>query len=215
MGERIGKITESIKQNSRKVGALAAIGGFGLFAVGCGTETHTLSEARQIADKKYVRAWDHASPAGKFLLQYLRVSYADVVKHKDDQFYVDSTYRFAFNDGCLGGTSYDIAGGEFNVSASASGFLTSASAHAQGKIPAAAASAYVSNRDPNILEVQSGHDHPYVLTFSGLEGNGKLVPATQQTENVLRTWGCHEGPKGYTVVGNLDQPSINPNLSIK
>jgi hypothetical protein len=190
MGERLSTATRKAKENIKKPLAVIAIGTTALAAAGCGNEMHTLSEAKQIAANKYAAAWNHASPAGKFLMQYLRVGYADVTKHRGDGYGpVESLWRFTYNDGCLGGTSYDIAGGEFDVSASAEGFLSSVSVNASGRIPAAAASAYVSDKNPDILRVQSGHDHPHILTFSGLEGNGSLAPATQETENVLNTWG--------------------------
>jgi hypothetical protein len=213
---KLSRGAEFAKQNVKKGLALAAIGGTAIVAGGCGAETHNFHEAHQAANKKYERAWDHASPAGKFLMQYLRVVRADVVKHKDDSHAVDEVYEFKFNDGCLGGTSYDIAGGHFNVSASASGFLSSASAHAEGTIPTAAASAYVSDKNPDVLRVQSGHDHPQVLTFRGVQGDGPLIPIGQTTLDVLKTWGCHEGPKGSELITDKDLglPPADPNAFI-
>lgn len=213
MKEQIGEIAKTTKEKAKKVAALAAIGGAGILASGCGEETHTLPEAKKIAANKYKAAWNHASPAGKFLIQYLRVGYADVSKHRTDDGYIDSTYTFAFNDGCLGGTSYDIAGGKFDVSASAGGFLSHAEVHAEGTIPAAAANAYVSDKKPDVLSVESGHDNSRNLTFSGVEGNGELVPVGQQTKNVLNTWGCQIGPKGYEVVNTYTE-SVDRNLYV-
>ena len=216
MSERLARIKEGAKRNGRKIGTLAAIGGLSLLASACGTETHTVNEARQTAEAKYRQAWDHATPAGKFVLQYLRVSYADVVKERDDDssHNIDSVYQFAFNDGCLGGSSYDIIGGEFSADASAGGFLSSASVHVQGKIPAAAAYPYVSPSNPDVLKIKSGHDNAPVLVFSGLGTNSPLVPVTTQTKSELETWGCDEGGVTHAVVSqdgfshDLAQPTL-------
>jgi hypothetical protein len=214
MGERIGKVNESIKQNARKAGALVAIGGTALFATGCGsTETHTLPEARQIANKKYERVYDNTSPAGKFVVQYLRRSYADVVatRDSDNNYDVSSFYKFQFNDGCLGGSAYDIAGGDFhiNVTASGSGLFSSSSADANvnGRFPAAAANAYVSDKHPDLLRIESGHTNTQPLVFHGVQGGETLEPVSQHTKNVLSTYGCEEGPAGYAVEhGDFLQP---------
>ena len=222
MGERIDRATESIKRNAKRFTALAAIGGVSLLAAGCGSnETHSLKDAKQIANERYQRVYDESSPVGKFALQYLRRAFVDVSAARDDGDGgggITSLYRFQFNDGCLGGSAYDVAGGDFHirVSASGAGLFSSAEANGSvnGRVPAAAANAYVDNRHPDVLRIQSGHDSTPPLIFDGVDGTDGLDPVTQYTENVLSTYGCSEGPAGYSTL-NGDFLTVHAQLFLK
>jgi hypothetical protein len=180
---------------------IAAIGGLSALALaGCGESgIHSRKAARAVAAAKFDSTYDGASPAGKYMLQFLRATQIDIMSSNNGGFNLDSNHgtssydQFFFGSACLQNTAYDTAGGEINVQASASGFLNSSSASANGNIPTAAAYADIDPKNPDDLIIESGHANSINLTFSGIEGDAPLQPANTQTKNVLATYGCESG----------------------
>jgi len=199
MGERLHVIKESLK----KPLALAAIGGTALFAAGCGAGIGSKEVAKEEAVARYDNTFKHSSPAGKYMLQYLRTTEIDIKKSDDMILFIhdgptSTWHKFFFNNGCLQNTAYDTAGGALNLTAEADGFFSSATAQAQGNIPTAAAYAMIDPKNHDDLIVESGHSDSVNLRFSGLESGDPLKPANAQTRNVLETYGCKTGiPSGY------------------
>jgi hypothetical protein len=155
----------------------------------------------EVADR-YARTFDNASPAGRFALQYLtetdiaveaRQREANngqgflgwVTGDNEDIIARVVTYR----NGCLNKSSYDINGGD--IEGIISGVFTSG--YIQGDIPTAGASAFVDSADPDKLIVASGQANSRDLTFSGLIEGDELIPANQQTVDILDTYGCTSG----------------------
>ena len=216
MGERLNQTVEKVKHNGRKLAALAAIGGVGLLAAGCGAGVGSKKVAEKEAVARYDNAFKNSSPAGKFMLQYLRTTEIDI-KKSDDMFlfiHVGPTstwHKFFFNNGCLQNTAYDTAGGALNLKAEAGGFFSSAQAQAHGNIPTAAAYALIDPKNPDDLIVESGHTDSVNLLFSGLESGDPLMPANAQTQNVLDTYGCKTGvPSGYKEVNGYELQHTSP-----
>src|SRR5690606_317437 len=110
----------------------------------------------------YENTYRNSSPAGKFMLQYLRATEIDIKKSDDMLFFIhngpsSTWHQFFFNNGCLQNTAYDIAGGALNLEAESSGFFSSSSAGAEGNIPTAAAFALIDSKNPDDLIIESGH----------------------------------------------------------
>lgn len=156
-------------------------------------------EALRTAAPKYDQVYADASPAGKYALQFLTTT--DVVTtvrriepnngsgllglvsgDPDDKIKVNTR----FGDNCLANTAYDINGG--NIEGLITGLFVSGSI--EGEIPTAAANAYVASDSPDTLTIQSGHANSRDLSFRGLSNGSYLVPADQQTQDVLQTYGC-------------------------
>jgi hypothetical protein len=195
MGERTSKIVEGIRRNAMKAGALAAIGAVTLFAAGCGGDEgiHSKKEAEALATKDYDLTYKKATtPVERYLLQYIVPARVDILdKNGDDNSKtsdINTYHRFIFGNGCLQNTSYDIAGG--HIRGSFHGLFSGGYIH--GRVPTAGAEAYVDNRTPDILTIQSGNANSHDLHFSGAQGEPThLTPADQQTKNVVDlTNGC-------------------------
>lgn len=231
MKERVGEIAKISKEKVKRITALAAIGGLGLLASGCSVDfpphskseevtTHTIGEARKTALTKYRHGLKKISPAGKFAMQYLSSWNADVIKTKKSDYegetwQVKDFYRFQLGNACLRGTAYDIAGGNFSVSAEAGGLFSYSRAEAEGNMPAAAANAYVDSDRPNILVIQSGHADSIDLYFDNAQGADPLVPIGKKTKDVLDlTYGCDTGLVRHATVEPQDYPPIEPQHSI-
>lgn len=192
MSEVLGRIKDS-KLAKTVAGALVV----GTLFAGCGNpgKKISVSEARQSALFHYDKTFQLASPAGKFVLQYLRSSNVVIDKYQGAQDglfskdHTDNVYDFHVNNGCLENTAYDIAGGA--VKGSVSGFLVSGSVN--GNIPTAAAFAEINPQNPDQLIVKSGHTNSVDLHFNGLKQGQTLAPSDNQTSNVLNTYGCETG----------------------
>jgi hypothetical protein len=216
MNERVGEITKNVKEKAKRITAIASIGGAALLAAGCGSGIGSKETAQNEAVARYNKIFENSSPAGKFMLQYLRTTEIDIKKSDDMLLFIHvgptSTWRqFFFNNGCLQNTAYDIAGGALNLSAESSGLFSSSSAHAEGNIPTAAAFALIDSKNPDDLIIESGHSDSVSLRFSGLEGDQPLIPANAQTENVLETYGCNTGiPSGHKEVHGYDLNNTSP-----
>lgn len=204
MGERLNHTIERVKQNGRKVAALAAIGGVSLLAAGCGGgDGMPKQEAEKYATKDYELTWKKAtSPVDKYLMQYVAVTQIDILdKNGGDSHPNENLYhRFVYGNGCLQNTAYDIAGGR--IQGSFSGLLVSGSIH--GRMPSAAANAYVNSDKPNVLVIESGHANSRDLYFSGVDdGSDHLTPLGQQTKDELKTYGCvPAGHPEYSLVSS-------------
>lgn len=194
----IGQVREAVEKAGRKVGVATLAGLSTLALAGCSGGIHSRKEARAIAVNKFERTYDGASPAGKYMLQFLRTTQIDILDANNGSLGsgnggTQDYNQFFFGSDCLQNTAYDTAGGEINVQASASGFLDSSSASANGNIPTAAAYADIDPKNPNELIIESGHTNSVNLTFTGVEGDAPLQPANTQTKNVLATYGCEPG----------------------
>jgi hypothetical protein len=133
-----------------------------------------------------------ATPAGKFIIQYLHKTnlFVDQYPTAHGIFNADvQTWDTVINNGCLFNTAYDIEGGRLNVTAEGLFSYVNAS----GNNPAAAAFAEIDRKNPNDPIVESGHTNSVSLLFSGLESGHELVPANEQTINILTTYGCKVG----------------------
>lgn len=203
MGERLSTTTHRIKENLKKPLAIASLGGATLLAAGCGAGIGSKEVAKEQAVERYDNTFKNSSPAGKFMLQYLRTTEIDIKKSDDMILFIhngptSTWHQFFFNNGCLQNTAYDTAGGALNITAEADGLFSSATARADGNIPTAAAYALIDPKNPDDLIVESGHTDSVNLRFSGLESGQPLTPANAQTRNVLDTYGCNTGvPSGY------------------
>lgn len=197
MGERLTTATKKARENVKATVALLGIGAVAVFAAGCGAggAGYPKQEAEAYAKKDYDQTWAKASPAGKFIMQYLAHSQVVILGDTSHDNRYDY-HGFVFSNGCLQNTAYDIAGGRIN--GSFSGLFSSGSIN--GRVPTAAADAYVDVRKPDILTIQSGHAQSHDLRFKGVEGStDHLTPLDQQTRNVLATYGCmRAGEIGYT-----------------
>jgi hypothetical protein len=119
-----------------------------------------------------------------------------------------SRYQIQINNGCLEKTAYDIAGG--SLSGSWSGLFSGGSF--SGNVPTAAAYAYVNSEHPNDLTIESGHSNSINLHFTGADEGQELIPADQQTRNVLDTYGCRTGVAGLSRIdaqGMTSSPYIH------
>ena len=153
------------------------------------------NEAVSKAVDKYQELYQDASPAAKFVLQYLRPTDDRTPRYEGNSGILsflggrgDADYLVTINKGCLKKTAYDIAGG--SIEGSFSGLFSSGSVN--GDVPTAAAYAYVDGKNPDQMVVKSGHDESLDLHFSGVQNGSKLVPSDKQTEDVLSTYGCEE-----------------------
>ena len=200
-----------VRAKAKVLLSIGALAGTGAILGGCGG-SRDLTAAEKLAEQKYEQAYQGASPAGKFALQYLNRT--EVVLWKDDGSALESDaghkWDIIVNNGCLGGSAYNVNGGSINASANAGSFLSSASANVNAQVPAAAAYAYVNNKQPDSLIIHSGHVNSVDLHFTGVEGDSALAPADQQTLNVLDTYGCKLGIIEHGVVGQLDAPDSSP-----
>lgn len=166
------------------------------------------ANARAEAEAKYNKVFMQAPPAGKFALQYLtetkvvtRVRSIEPNNGNGLAGYLTGNFgsggehthiRTVFNDGCLNKTAYDINGGDI------SGVITGlfANGEVSGEVPTAAANPYWDPEKPDELVIQSGHSKSRDLHFKGVTEGRQLVPADQQTKNVLATFGCEVGVRG-------------------
>lgn len=153
------------------------------------------SEAEKAALVKYQRAYEAASPAGKFVLQYVETTKVAMSTRGSDDWGIldaldnESNWQVKVNNGCLKRTAYDIAGGQ--IKGEFSGVFSSG--YVEGDVPTAAAYAIVDEDNTNELVVQSGHSNSADLRFSGVNGTSPLKPADEQTRRVLDTYGCNDG----------------------
>ncbi|HUY85062.1 MAG TPA: hypothetical protein VMU97_00940 [Candidatus Dormibacteraeota bacterium] len=161
---------------------------------GCGyidSPVVPVKKAKAEATNQYDSQFQHASPVGKFALDYLRVTpisvYRDTFNDGAGWHYKDY-YEFDFGDACLASSAYNIAGG--SVHASADGLMSHAQVDANTP---ADAQAYVSSTHPNQLVITASGTDIKRLTFNGVESGLELVPANQQTQDVLSTYGCQPG----------------------
>lgn len=217
MAERLRAAGHKIKQLAKvglSIGALAVGGGL---LEGCagGKPDMSVSQAKPLAFAKYDDAFHRASPAAKFVLQYLRTTTVDVnvgeysdgdVIGTSDSY--EHAYQFTLGDTCLANSAYNISGGSIRASADASGFFTVASADVDAHIPAAAAYAYVASTKPDELVITSGHSDSRDLRFEGVTHGDALVPTDQQTRDILSTYGCVD-VGGYSYDGVVD-PAYYP-----
>jgi hypothetical protein len=171
--------------------------GVSLALVGCGNKTYPYKPAKRDAVAKYKEAFQSASPAGKFTLQYLRITKVQE-RYKDAAISdSDRNYEIDINNGCLFNSAYDIAGGK--ISGSFTGAFSSGSI--KGNSPTAAANAVWSRENPDMLTIQPGHPGSKDLHFTGIEGEGsRLAAADRYTEDILATYGCKTGVTGHTSV---------------
>ncbi len=196
MRERVGEIAKRTKENVKRVGAIAGIVGTGALALaGCGESEGIPSkqEAKAYAMKDYKLTWDSAqSPVDRFVLQYIVEAKVDILQEDsvDGKRDNNAYHGFTFGNACLQNSSYDIAGGR--IKGRFSGGLFGGGGYVNGRVPSAAATAYVDSRDPDVLTIQSGHANSRDLHFSGAQGDkGYLDPMDQQTKSVLETtYGC-------------------------
>jgi hypothetical protein len=201
---RVEAITDTVFLGGALALFGAAIGGagFGVYWVGekvVGSYGSPVpkQEAVSQALSKYDTAFTHASPAGKFITEYLRRTTVDTTEYPHptglDGWGQGPQYQVHFNDGCLYNTAYDISGG--SIHATIEGLFSYA--NISGNSPSAAAFAEINPQNPDDLIVQSGHTNSVNLMFSGLEGDKtSLTPANQQTKNILETYGCKVGVMG-------------------
>lgn len=191
---------EKFKKPIKRIAAVGLMGLVGVGASGCGAEeVHTYKDSRELAKKRYQRAYRNTDPAHKFIMQYLRKSVVDVAKDRYGGGAVDKYYEFTMNDACLQSTAYDIAGGSLEMTVSMSGLFSTMKAEAHGKFPTAAANAFVDSKNPDILNIAPGREGTASLRFSGLADSSPLTPADKQTEDALATWGCKEYESGVTI----------------
>lgn len=172
----------------------------------------------EVADR-YARTYENASPAGRFALQYLtETDVAVIVRQREsnngsgilgwvtgdgsDEIGRVVTYR----NGCLNKSSYDINGGD--IEGVISGVFTSG--YIQGDVPTAGASAFVDSADPDKLIVASGQANSRDLTFSGLIEGSELIPANQQTIDILDTYGCTSGTTTEPQTVDVDYAYSSP-----
>jgi hypothetical protein len=192
-------------KNVLKVGAVC-LGAFALFSpdyinvesIAPGSLGDKVPQDKAVAEAKqtYLRAFHKASPAGKFVMQYLTPGQIRIkgyqhntgiisgLWHKDD-----SDYMVTINNACLDKTAYDVAGG--SIKGSYRGIFSSGVV--SGDVPTAAAYAYQDSDNPDELLIRSGHTDSKDLHFTGLINGGQLVPEDQQTKDVLSTYGCAVG----------------------
>jgi hypothetical protein len=201
MNERAGELKENIqavarrtKENAKRIASVATIGGLGLLAAGCGGDEgiHSKKKAEAFALKDYELTYKKAkTPVERYLLQYIVPTRIDILDKNDDNNdnNVKNTYhRFGFSNGCLRNTSYDIAGG--HIRGKFGGMFSGG--HVRGRVPTAGAEAYVDDKNPDVLIIQSGNAQSHDLHFTGAQGEpSHLTPADRQTENVVGlTNGC-------------------------
>lgn len=159
--------------------------------------------AKQKALYQYERAFKEASPAGKFLLQYL--STADVHFDEDTDKKGSATpswdnlYLFKINNACLKGTVYDI-GNTFDTSSSSVTSLLKANglSSEDSTVQKAQAAPYWDPGSPNVLKISPDHPNAQILRFTGVEHGDGLRPADHQTKDILATFRCQTGVVGYT-----------------
>lgn len=201
--ERVGEVREDItrfakraRENAKRVAALGlTAGGLALLAAGCGGDEgiHSKKEAERYAEKDYELTWNKTkTPVERYMLQYIVPTRVDILdKNGDDDSSTrdrNTYHRFTFGNGCLQNTSYDVAGG--HIRGAFYGLFSGG--YIRGRVPTAGAEAYVDNKDPDILTIQSGNAESHDLHFSGAQGDtGHLTPLDQQTQNVVElTNGC-------------------------
>lgn len=216
MGERLSAAATKAKENIKKPLAIVVIGATALLAAGCGGGVGSKETAKEEAVARYDNTFKDSSPAGKFMLQYLRTTEIDIKKSDDMILFIhngptSTWHQFFFNNGCLQNTAYDTAGGALNLTAETDGFFSSSTVRAHGNIPTAAAYALIDPKNSDDLIVESGHTDSVSLRFSGLESDHPLRPANAQTRNVLRTYGCKTGiPSGYKEESGYDLQYTSP-----
>lgn len=192
------------------VGIRALIGSYG--------KQFPQAEAQKLNMKKYTSAFQATSPAGKFVMQYLKHINIDHIEYPDAhgltagrvEAYVvgnGAYWQTSVGNACLNNTAYDIAGGTIDFNLTYDGLFSYGNASANGNIPTAAAYAEISPENHNDLIVQSGNNNSIELTFSGLEDRTAhaLTPANEQTKNILATYGCSIQP--------ITSEVLNPNPS--
>jgi hypothetical protein len=183
------------------IGAAALVGIYTLVADEYGDmfgdvgTTRSQEVARGIADDEYRARFAVLNPADKFTMQYggetmIRVDYTE----GDDGLVggilsSDKDYLATYNSACLANTAYDINGGEFTLETGRVFFYSIAS----GEVPTAAAFAQVDSENPDMLHIASGNSASIGLTFTGVGGDGPLIPANSDTERILATYGCQSG----------------------
>lgn len=188
-------------------------------------EAEVNAEALSRVGRYYDEAFKNASPAGKFALQYLTsTSISTEVRDTEPNngksllgaltgtIMGDTAHIVVTRgDACLSQTAWDINGG--NISGIINGIFTHG--EIEGDIPTAAASAKIDETNADVLIVQSGNSNSWDLRFSGLTEGGALIPADEQTEQVLFTHGCDPGSTQYTkyaaaaLAAEQDSPWIN------
>jgi hypothetical protein len=168
-----------------------------LAAAGCGGYHTNRPAAEKIAERQYDQAYKGSSPTGKFALQYLLKSQTGVHRTSEDGGDNRTDWAVTINNGCLGGSSYNINGGTIHASASAraGGLFSVAEANASvdAQIPTAAAYWDWTPKSPNDLTIHSGNRSAPALHFTGVEGPGPLKPTGQQTLDKLSSAGCAQG----------------------
>lgn len=180
------------KRLSRKyaLGAISAAA-LALGASGCSTTKVSYNDAKHKADERFEKTFKQASPAGKFLIQYLRVTKVAEVRYEGwDNAGMPAKTEFRYGKACLEGTAYDIAGGSVSASAVTSGLFSTSRVTEEGNVPTAAAYAQVDSDHPDVMLVRSGHTNSADLYFNNVHGDGRLEPADKTTKDILLTYGC-------------------------
>lgn len=219
--EAVGRKAKGTFKATLAAGALILAGPTVLHGCGeaVGSKGHKISaeEATEKALKRYDEAFHRASPAGKFVLQYIQTTEVTQTKYEGNHGLIaafhegadghmgnDYVYAVKINNACLQNTAYDIAGG--TVKGPLNGLFSSGGV--DGRVPTAAAYAEVNPDNPDELIVQSGHDNSKDLHFSGLTEGNALVSADDQTKNALATYGCETGVMKVTSPNTIyDQSS--------
>jgi hypothetical protein len=180
-----------------------------MLALGCG-EKNNLKQAEKIARHKYNEAYRHTdNPVDKFRLQYLLQTRVVIKKDNGDPIQIGDgrSWVVKINNGCLGGSAFNVAGGDVTASAHTGSLLSSSDASATANIPTAIAYAVTSHDDPDELTVKSGRSDAPELHFSGVQSTRGLRPMDEQTEEILESYGCKRGVVGHSIVYTGDVSS--------
>lgn len=227
MGERQPRLGEITRTFGATVAAIAVIGltGYGIFGdsamdvMGDESRDRTEDEAREIAVREYGDMFQTLSPADMFTVQYAGITKYRVDARPDGSGILGTfsegseDFEVIFNDGCLANTAYDINGGELSISLS-TGLFVRTSATAEADIPSAAAFVELDPENSDRIRVASGNSNSSDLSFSGIQGREGLVPADEQTERILETYGCEDNLVETSLNGTvyLDQAGLYESL---
>lgn len=205
----------ALNVNGKVVAFLAAVGlGFMMFGdgnmdmAGDSGRTRHEREAREIVTEYYDGLYDSLSPAERFTLQFggetvLRVDRTPGANGILGAFSeANEDFIATYNNGCLESTAYDVNGGE--ISFSVRGLFNRVSA--EGDIPTAAAFVELSSDDSDRIRVASGNTNSIDLEFTGAERGNALVPASEQTQRILDTYGCETGLLSFSLTDTGDIP---------
>ena len=203
------KFVERSKDAGKIAAALAVVAGLGygatkvwdfaMFIRGGDGPNVPVKTAVNEAKTDYNNSFLRSSAAGKFIIEYLRKTDIEIHEYPKNHglnggSVANEVWGVHFNNGCLFNTAYDISGGRIN--ATVEGLFTYA--NISGNSPAAAAYAQINPSNPNQLIIESGHSNSVNLVFDGLQTGTTLTPDNNQTENILKTYGCQTGMTNVT-----------------